>query len=183
MCIRVRGLYQVKGRRQKKAVFIHHARWSPSGPAARGSRRASPRRRCCCWRPAGPPRRHGRAQGRRQARPAEGSALAGQYPLLPFICQSTRGDHYSFFSSPALRLRPGRPISGSGPAARLRPISGSGPAPARLRPGGLAPARLRLGAGPLARRACVTKIDTVASETLQSQARKIECHQREKGCA
>ena len=37
--------------------------------------------------------------------------------------------HYSFFSSPALRLRPG---SGPAPAhLRLRP--GSGPAPARLR--------------------------------------------------
>ena len=84
-----------------------------------------------------------------------------------------------------------RPISGSGLApARLRPGSGPSPAPARLRPGSgpspapspapaPAPARLRLGAGPaLAWRACVTKIDTVASETLQSQARKIECHQQ-----
>ena len=75
------------------------------------------------------------------------------------------GGHYSFFSFPALR-----PISGS---ARSGPSPAPSPAPAPAP----ALARLRLCSGPaLARRACVTKIDTVASETLQSQARKIECH-------
>ena len=60
-------------------------------------------------------------------------------------------NHYSFFASPALRLRL-RPGSGPAPAhLRLRPGSGPAPAHLRLRPGsGPAPARLRpiSGSGP-----------------------------------